>query len=97
MDMTTEELKLVLAEVIADSNYRDCPFADIESEKIEALKAMPTGAFKMVCVTWSVVAQFGSWLGKGIAIGLFIALLALFVIGGTSLLRLWGVFGGAIK
>jgi len=97
MDLTKEELKIVLAEVISESTPRDCPFADIEKEKIDALKAMPAGAFKMVCVTWSVVAQFGNWVGKGVAIGLFIVLLALFVIGGTSLLKMWGLFGGVVK
>ena len=91
----TEKEKLVtdvIEELDKTGVHIGCPFEGIEVEKINAMKAMPTGAFKMVCLTWRIVSQFGDWIGKGIAIGLFVLVLAVIAIGGISLLKLWGFF-----
>ena len=94
--MPPEEVREIVKEFIKELReegvHADCPFSGVEAEKIQALKDMPTGAFKMVCMTWGVVSQFGNWCGKGIAVGLFIVVLAVLAIGGISLLKLWGLF-----
>ncbi len=96
--MSAEETKALVKDVILELRnegvHADCPFADVEAEKIAALKAMPAGAFKMVCLTWGIVSQFGNWIGKGIALGLFVIVLAVLAIGGFTMLKLWGLFGG---
>ena len=91
---TKELVKEVVAELRSEGIHADCPFSDVEAEKIAAIKQMPAGAFKMVCMTWGIVSQFGNWLGKGIAIGLFVIVLAVLTIGGMTLLKLWGLIGG---
>lgn len=95
MEMSEERLREIIREVLAtEREIKQCPLDDIEAEKIAAFKAMPAGAFKMVCMTWGIVAGFGNWIGKGIALGLFVVVLAVLAIGGFTMLKLWGLFGG---
>ena len=61
-----------------------CPWIGVSSEKIESLKSMeplPTGAVKMVMVTWDVLSKFGTRVGNTIAGGLFIVLIVLLLAG----------------
>jgi hypothetical protein len=90
--MSKEETKQIVKEVIlelrSEGVHADCPFAGIETEKISAIKAMPAGAFKMVCMTWAIVNQFGALIGKGIAVGMFVIIIVLLGIGGAMLIKL---------
>lgn len=94
--MSKEEIKEIVKEVIIELRnegvHADCPFSGVEAEKIAAIKQMPAGAFKMVCLTWGIVSQFGSWIGKGIAIGLFLFLITMLAIGGIAIAKSFGFF-----
>jgi len=96
--LNREEIREVVKETIKESICSTtCPWSGVSSDKIIAIDTIPVGALKMLCTFWNVVAKFGGWIGNGIAVGLFIILMAILFIGGAFLLKAWGLITGSAQ
>lgn len=72
----------------------ECPWKGIPEETVTAIKTIPSGAVRMLAMTWSVFSKFGQMAGHAIAVGALILLIALFCIGGLFLFKLGELFTG---
>lgn len=94
---TAQELRTLIHEVIAEVRadcQSTCPVTGVDTEKINLLMNMPTGAFKMLGLTWRLFESVGTACGKAITVGLFVLVLAILYLGGSMIYRVVTMFGG---
>ncbi len=75
----------------------NCPWDGTDKQTIEAVKTLPSGAVKMVAMTWGIFSRFGQMAGRAIAVGAFILVVVLFCAGGIALFKLGEFVTGLAK
>jgi len=66
----------------------NCPWDGIDKQTIEAVKTLPTGAVRMVALTWGIFSRFGQLAGHAIAVGAFLLVITILCIGGLAMFKL---------
>lgn len=98
--MDKDAIKQALRELHEEGFHIGCPWNGVEPQKIEALKAMeplPSGAVKMVMLTWDTMSKFGQRIGQALALGLFVVLCLVLLAGAFGLGKVVQLIMGALK
>jgi hypothetical protein len=96
--MEQSDVERIVERKLADAGWHDgCPWSKVDAAKIKMISDLPHGAFKMVHLTWNAFDSVGKVVGKAVAVGLFVALLAIIFLGGATIYKLFGLFGAFNK